>query len=421
MRELAVSPIERNALFASLIATVTVLQCSYIFDAESTPRIVTAHPSLIIYLFLFVVAFLLVIVVTPLTVTLAGKIGALDYPDARKIHSTPIPRLGGLAIAFSILATITLGYLRNPYLRNGLPAIVGILPGLLLILGMGVYDDARNASPLIKLLVQIMAAAVAVGFGVRFQLASNPLAHQMLDYFDLGRLSIPLTILWIVGLTNAFNLIDGLDGLATGIAMFSSIALFLISLQQGAGLVTYFYATIAGATLAFLKFARHPATVFMGDCGATFLGFLLACLSVTGTQKSYTIAAFFIPIIVFGVPLFDATVTLIRRYLNRGRMFGADRDHIHHRLLSWGLNQRQVVLILYIVSILLGIIAFAFTVMLDEYAAVIVGIIGLLGGFIAKELNVFGTTRPRMERAFVYEREMLDRGTAPVKVNEPLK
>jgi len=140
--------------------------------------------------------------------------------------------------------------------------------------------------------------------------------------------------------------------------------------------------------------------VFLGDCGATFLGFLLACLSVTGLQKSYTLAALFIPLIVFGVPIFDATVTLVRRYVKHDGIFGADREHIHHRLLAWGLNQRQVVIILYVITILLGIIAFAFTVLLDEYAAVIVGIIGLLGGFIAKELNVFGTSRPRMERAF---------------------
>jgi UDP-GlcNAc:undecaprenyl-phosphate GlcNAc-1-phosphate transferase len=223
---------------------------------------------------------------------------------------------------------------------------------------------------------------------------------EMRDYFDLGMLSIPLTLLWIVGLTNAMNLIDGLDGLAAGIAMFASVALFLISIQQSAGLVTYFYVAIAGSTLAFLRFGRHPARVFMGDCGSTFLGFLMACLGVLGTQKSYTLAAMFIPLIVFGVPIFDAVVTLIRRYLARGKVMGPDRHHIHHQLLHVGLNQRQAVMILYGISILLGIIGFAFTVLLDEYAAAILAIIGILGGFLAKELNVFGTTRPRLERAF---------------------
>jgi UDP-GlcNAc:undecaprenyl-phosphate GlcNAc-1-phosphate transferase len=369
-----------------------------------------AHPNIIIYLILFFSSFFLVIVLTPFTMTLAQRIGAMDYPEARKIHVTPIPRLGGLAIAVSIFLTIALGSIENLYLRAGLPVASAMLPGLLIILAVGVYDDVRNASALLKLLAQIVAAGIAVMLGIRFQLASNPLALQARDYFDLGSLSIPLTMLWIVGLTNAMNLIDGLDGLATGIAMFASIALFLISLQQSAGLVTYFYVTIAGATLAFLKFARFPASVFMGDCGATFLGFLLACLSVLGTQKSYTVAALFIPLTVFGVPIFDATVTLIRRYLNHGDMLHADRGHIHHRLLSSGLTQRQVVIVLYAVSIVLGIIAFAFTALLDEYAAVVLGIIGLLGGFTAKELNAFGTSRPRMEREFRYRKnEKIDR------------
>lgn len=297
---------------------------------------------------------------------------------------------------------MALGSLINPYLRTGWATSLAMVPGLAVILIIGVYDDARNASPWLKLVAQLVAAGIAVAMGIRFQLASNPLAMQMRDYFDLGILSAPLTILWIVGLTNAFNLIDGLDGLATGIAMFASMALFFVSLQQNAGVVTYYYAAIAGSTLAFLKFARHPATVFMGDCGAMFLGFLLACLSTLGTQKSFTVAALFIPLIVFGVPIFDAVVTLIRRYLNRGKMMGADREHIHHQILAFGLNQRQAVTILYFVTIVLGIIAFAFTVLLDEYAAVVLGIIGLLGGFTAKELNVFGTTRAPMEREFKY-------------------
>jgi len=352
------------------------------------------------YLVLFVSAAVLVIFLTPFTVTLARKIGAMDYPEARKIHTAPIPRLGGLAIALSMTATMALGYVSNIYIQAGISTTFGIILGGALILALGVYDDVRNAGASLKLAVQMIAAGIAVALGVRFQLASNPMALQMRDHFDLGQLSIPLTILWIVGLTNAMNLIDGLDGLATGISMFGSITLFLISLQQKAGLVTYFYAAIAGATFAFLKFGRNPASVFLGDCGATFLGFLLACLSVLGSQKSYTLAALLTPLIVFGVPVFDAIVTLVRRYLQRGKMFDADRQHIHHQLLSFGLSQRQAVLILYSISIVLGITAFAFTVLLDEYAAVILGIFGLLGGFAAKEMHLIGPKRPAMEREF---------------------
>jgi UDP-GlcNAc:undecaprenyl-phosphate GlcNAc-1-phosphate transferase len=353
-----------------------------------------------IFIFLFLVSFFLVIFLTPLTISLAKRIGAIDYPEERKIHRTAIPRLGGLALAWGIGLTLTLGYFMNADIHAQLPGTVGVFAGCLIILAIGVYDDTRNAHPILKLAAHFVAAGTAVALGVRFHLASNPLAMEMRDYFDLGMLSVPLTLLWIVGLTNAMNLIDGLDGLAAGIAMFASVALFLISIQQSAGLVTYFYVAIAGSTLAFLRFGRHPARVFMGDCGSTFLGFLMSCLGVLGTQKSYTLAAMFIPLIVFGVPIFDAIVTLIRRYLSRGRVMGADRHHIHHQLLHVGLNQRQAVIILYGISILLGIIGFAFTVLLDEYAAAILAIIGILGGFLAKELNVFGTTRPRLERAF---------------------
>jgi UDP-GlcNAc:undecaprenyl-phosphate GlcNAc-1-phosphate transferase len=366
---------------------------------------VREHPELLIYLILFVSSFLLVIVLTPFSMALAKRIGAMDYPEARKIHASPIPRLGGLAIAASIFLTMLLGYIVNPYLRSGAPAISGMLPGLILILVVGIYDDVYNASALVKGLTQIAASGCAVALGIKFELASNPLAVQMRDYFDLGWLAIPLTMIWMVGLTNAFNLIDGLDGLASGIALFASMSLFLISMQQSAGLVTYFYVAIAGAMLAFLKFSRFPASVFLGDCGATFLGFFFACLSTLGTQKSYTLAALFIPLIVFGVPIFDAVVTLIRRYANRDNMWSADREHIHHQLLSSGLTQRQAVMILYAVSVALGIIAFAFTVLLDEYAAVVLGIIGLVGGFTAKEFNVFGTTRPKMEREYKYRQE----------------
>jgi UDP-GlcNAc:undecaprenyl-phosphate GlcNAc-1-phosphate transferase len=174
--------------------------------------------------------------------------------------------------------------------------------------------------------------------------------------------------------------------------------MFLISLSQGAGVVTYFYASLAGATLAFLKFNRFPARVFLGDAGSTFLGFSFACLSIEGSQKSYTLTALFIPLIVFGLPIFDAIVALIRRYIKRARFQVADSEHIHHQLVSFGLHQKQAVLILYAITIILGIIGFSFTVLLDEYAAVILVIIGLLGGFMAKELNVFGQKRRAMER-----------------------
>lgn len=370
---------------------------------------VQSHPEAAIYALLFVASFFLVLGITPLTVKLAKSLGALDYPEHRKIHDAPIPRLGGLAVSGSIGLTLLVGYGINVYIRSDLILLKGMLAGSLLILALGVYDDIRNASPYFKLLVQTLAAGIAVALGIRFQLASNPLAQQMRDYFDLGVLAIPFTILWIIGLTNAMNLIDGLDGLATGISMFASIALFLISIQQKAGVVTYLYIIIAGATLAFLKYNRFPAKVFLGDSGSTFLGFSLACLSVQGTQKSYALTAFFIPIIVFGFPIFDSIVALIRRYLGNRKIHEPDRQHIHHQLLYSGLNQRQAVWLLYGITIILGIIGFTFTVLLDEYAAVILIIVGFLCGFLARELNVFGTRRRAMEREFRYTTQIQDK------------
>lgn len=357
-----------------------------------------AHAQLAIYPFLLLVSFFLVLGLAPLTIPLAHRLGAIDHPEERKVHAAPVPRLGGLAIASAVWISLLIGSFLNRYLHAGLPALRGMLVGSAIILILGIYDDVRNASPLLKLLVQTAAASVAVTLGVKFALASNPLAAGMRDYFDLGLFAIPLSILWIVGLTNAMNLIDGLDGLATGIAMFTSIALFLISVKQGAGIVTYTYATIAGASMAFLKYNRFPAKVFLGDCGSTFLGFTLACLSIEGTQKSYTLTALFIPLIVFGIPIFESISTLLRRYLSKQKIHGADSEHIHHRLLHVGLTQRQVVLILYSLTILLGIIGFSFTVLLDEYAAVILLIIGMLGGFLGKELKVFARERRTMER-----------------------
>jgi UDP-GlcNAc:undecaprenyl-phosphate GlcNAc-1-phosphate transferase len=359
---------------------------------------VDAPQQMTIYGFLFVSAYLLVRLFTPLTAKLARKLGALDYPGYRKIHDAPVPRLGGLAVFAAASVSILLGCALNRYIRADIYSLRGMFVGGLIILLLGIVDDVRNLSPFLKLPVQFIAACVAVLLGIKFHLASNPLADNIRDFFDLGSLGIPLTILWIVGLTNAMNLVDGLDGLATGISMFASTALFIISIRQGAGIATYMYATIAGATLSFLRYNHFPAKMFLGDTGSTSLGFAFACLSVQGTHKSYTLAALFIPVIVFGLPIFDAIVTLIRRHLSHARFLQGDKLHIHHLLLSSGLSQRQAVTLLYGVTIILGILGFTFTYLLDEYAAVILLLIGFLAGVLAKELNVFGTPKLAEEK-----------------------
>lgn len=361
---------------------------------------------MVIYIFLFLVSLGLVTVLTPLSIKLAEKIGAMDIPTERKVHKTPVPRLGGLAVVFAVTLALLLGAAVNHYIAGIIHTnFVGIAMGCLVIVGLGIWDDIRNVNPFIKLAVQLVAASIAVSMGVQFELASNPLVGEMRDYFDLGMLAFPLSVLWILGLTNAMNLIDGLDGLASGIALFTSVTLFFISVNTQAGYVTYVYVALAGATLGFLRYNRFPAKVFLGDTGSMFLGFCLGCLSTTGFQKSFTLSSVIIPVIIFGVPIFDSILAVMRRYLRQRGFATADKEHLHHRLLDIGLNQRQTVLLLHFITVLLGIIAFAFTVQLDEYAAVVVVLIGVLGGVLAKELDLFGTKPEKMDRQYAFEQK----------------
>ena len=360
--------------------------------------------SMIIHLFLFLLSLTLVILLTPFTIRLAEGIGAVDIPTERKVHKAPIPRLGGVAVILAVGISLLLGAATDIYLGRVFQVnLVGILLGAVVIVAVGLWDDTRNAQPLLKLGCQLIAASIAVSLGVQFELASNPFVEQMRNYFDLGVLAFPLSVLWIVGLTNAMNLIDGLDGLASGIALLTSLTLFLISVNIESGFVTYVYVTLAGSTLGFLRYNRFPARVFLGDTGSMFLGFSLGCLSTTGFQKSFTLSSLTIPVLIFGIPIFDSAAALARRYMRRTGIATADREHLHHRLVELGLTQRQTVLVLYAITVLLGIIAFAFTVQLNQYAAVIVVVVGVVGGMLAREFNLFGLQVRKLEREYKYQ------------------
>lgn len=360
--------------------------------------------SMIIHLFLFLLSLTLVILLTPFTIRLAEGIGAVDIPTERKVHKAPIPRLGGVAVILAVGISLLLGAATDIYLGRVFQVnLVGILLGAMVIVAVGLWDDTRNAQPLLKLGCQLIAASIAVSLGVQFELASNPFVEQMRNYFDLGVLAFPLSVLWIVGLTNAMNLIDGLDGLASGIALLTSLTLFLISVNIESGFVTYVYVTLAGSTLGFLRYNRFPARVFLGDTGSMFLGFSLGCLSTTGFQKSFTLSSLTIPVLIFGIPIFDSAAALARRYMRRTGIATADREHLHHRLVELGLTQRQTVLVLYAITVLLGIIAFAFTVQLNQYAAVIVVVVGVVGGMLAREFNLFGLQVRKLEREYKYQ------------------
>jgi UDP-GlcNAc:undecaprenyl-phosphate/decaprenyl-phosphate GlcNAc-1-phosphate transferase len=308
---------------------------------------------------------------TPAVIALAHRLGVLDQPGERKVHDHPVPRLGGLAIygtfAVASLGAVGIhGRIHESFLASR-PFWESLAVGGTLVFLLGLYDDFRHASIWTKFIVQFGAAGVVMGWGgVRILKFANPFG----DPIVLGWLWIPLTALWIVGVTNALNLIDGLDGLAGGVSFISVVTLFTISLIQGERLlVVLTTAVLAGALLGFLKYNFHPARIFLGDCGSMFLGYLLAVLSIMGTSKRTTALALLIPILLLGIPIFDTLNAMGRRLLRRvvyeGQwkpsallaMFSADRAHIHHMLLSLGYTHRRTVLILYGLSLICGLLA----------------------------------------------------------------
>ncbi|MGB9779598.1 MraY family glycosyltransferase [Caldanaerobacter sp.] len=302
-----------------------------------------------VYILSFLLAFVVAFLTTPLAQKLAFVIGAIDIPkDERRIHTKPIPRLGGLAIFAGTMISILL-------LLPKSHETMGIIWGALAIVFLGVLDDKYSLNSKIKLIGQIVAAFILISSGVRIDWVSNPFGDGVI--YLKSWMAISLTLLWVVGVTNTINLIDGLDGLAAGIAFISSTSLFIISLLNGRYATAIISIAIAGASLGFLPYNFNPAKIFMGDTGAMFLGFLLSAISIQGAIKSATAIAIVVPVLVLGVPIFDTLFAIIRRILNKKPIMEADRGHLHHRLLDKGLNQRQVVFILYGVSLILGVSA----------------------------------------------------------------
>jgi UDP-GlcNAc:undecaprenyl-phosphate GlcNAc-1-phosphate transferase len=298
------------------------------------------------YLLLFGVAFFVSLVTTPLVSRLAFKIGAIDRPNKRKVHDRLMPRLGGLAIFVGFV-------IASLFLVGGSSKITGLLLGSTIILILGIVDDTRGVSPKIKLLGQLLAAAVVVAFGIQIQFVNNPFN----GYFYLGDLSIPFTLFWIVAVTNAVNLIDGLDGLASGVSTIALLTFALISFQMGQTTVSLLAFALAGAIIGFLRYNFYPAKIFLGDSGSMFLGFMVSVLSVFGLLKGVTVVTFVIPIIVLGVPIFDTCFAIFRRCREHKPIFQADKKHIHHRLLSYGLSHRQAVLVIYFISLFFSVSA----------------------------------------------------------------
>lgn len=299
----------------------------------------------------FTIAFAISLAATPGVKSLAYKIGAVDVPDsARRVHKKPIPRLGGLAIFYGFLIALLC-------FANIDRQIKGIIIGSLIIVGVGIIDDVKQLRAIYKLAAQILAAAIVVYHNVRITAISMPSFIVESGVLQLGVLSIPITMVWIIIVTNAVNLIDGLDGLAVGISSIASFSLFFIAILGGEQNVAIISAALAGGCLGFLPYNFNPAQIFMGDTGSQFLGFMLSVICIQGLFKGYVIISFIIPFLILGLPLFDTVFAIIRRAWNHKPIMGADRGHLHHRLLDNGFTQKQTVAILYVIASVLGISA----------------------------------------------------------------
>ena len=325
----------------------------------------------------FAVAAVLSYFFTPPVKNFAHKVGAIDVPkDARRMHKKPIPRLGGLAIYGGFLCSILIfGQLDETMLC--------VLLGAAIIVALGIFDDVLALGAKLKFVVQIVAAAIPVCIGdlqIGLFTNLNPLSDT--PFVHLGILAVPVTIIWIVGITNAVNLIDGLDGLAVGVSSIAAITMLAVALLTGNMPIAITMAALAGACIGFMPYNLNPAKIFMGDTGSTFLGYMLATVSIMGLFKFYAVISFAVPFLILGLPIFDTANAIIRRVAAGRSPMSPDRGHVHHKLIDMGFNQKQAVAILYAISATLGLTAVvlpssgevkAIVLLLAVLAAILVG------------------------------------------------
>ena len=323
------------------------------------------------------IAGLLSFLATPLVKILAKKVGAMDVPkDSRRMHDHPIPRMGGLAIfiGFLLSAVVFCADLRTDR------SLQSILLGAIVIVILGVFDDRHALSAKLKLVVQLIAAAIVVFYGdLRIDRLTNPFGSSLFSYLDLGVFAYPITILWIVAITNAVNFIDGLDGLACGVSCISSINMLVIALLVSDAKVAILMAALTGACLGFVPYNFNPAKIFMGDTGSTFLGFMLATISIQGLFKAYAAISFIVPFLLLGLPIFDICFAVIRRIASGRNPMEADRGHFHHRLIDMGFSQKQSVAIAYVLTGILGLAAVLLTVSGAMKTLIMLGAILVVG------------------------------------------
>ena len=363
---------------------------------------------------------------TPLVMEFAKSVGAIDKPNERKVHSTPIPRLGGVAIFVSVFMSLIAFFVldRGLIINTWIAGKEGIFlfGSLALVLALGIWDDIRSLRPAQKFLGQLLLGVLMYFAGFSVTKVSSVFG---VGFLNVGLLDFPITILWIVGVTNAINLIDGLDGLAAGVALIASMTMLPIALMQGDIGSAILIFLLAGSLLGFLRYNFNPAKIFLGDSGSLFLGFMLAVLSVKSFTKITTGFALVLPILALGLPILDTLLSMVRRVLRSAispssiaekhtgkfsSMFQPDRSHIHHKLISKGLSHRNAVLVLYLVSCGLGLAAFAITIVNNITASIILILVGtaIIAGIRRlqyKEMAVLqnGTLLP------IYDRPIMNR------------
>lgn len=336
-------------------------------------------------LFAFLVAFALSLGLTPAATWLGARFGAVDIPTARKVHTRAIPRSGGLAIAAAFILALAAGKLLGTNVSDLLiweqKQIFAVLGGGV-IFAVGFCDDLHRLGPRIKFLAQVLAASLAFYGGVRIE----GISLDGLE-IDFALLSWAVTVFWFLLLINAVNLIDGLDGLAAGVAFFTSAMMVVLALMQGNLLSGLKFAALAGALLGFLRYNFNPASIFMGDGGSYFIGYAIAVIAILGSIKSQVGATLLIPLLALGVPIFDTLLSPVRRWVLGQRMFQPDKEHIHHRLMKLGLSSRKVVLLIYGVSFVLCVAAITVINYRDEMAALLLVILGAGALIIVRKLG----------------------------------
>lgn len=299
---------------------------------------------------------------TPLVCRLATHVGMVDDVDERRMHPHPVPRIGGVAVflGFAFALFSLLGYLIAKHQLSSLDKIhdiIGLLFGGTLILMVGLWDDIMGLRPRNKLVAQIVVAGISLLYGFRIEYIDNPFHHGDIIYFAPW-LSFAISLVWYVGMMNAINFIDGLDGLLSGLTAISGLSLLVIELGHGRPELALVLAALVGGALGFLPYNFNPAKIFLGDSGALFIGYVFATISIVGASKTAFTISLIIPLVVLALPILDTAVTIVRRTRAGKKITEADRGHFHHQLIfRFGLNVRQAVLLIYALCFVLGVAA----------------------------------------------------------------